>query len=150
MSAALGPVNVTELIDQRPLGTYQFVIIGICTFVALMDGFRFAGGGCRRTDDHGGISSPAGAIGRGVFELILGVSVWGTDRRAVRRPLGAQAAADRIDHPVYALHDHHPAGEPIFQVCWLFAHLPGSGLAPLRPALSASQPNMCRGGCARG
>ncbi len=39
MSAAPGPVNVTELIDQRPLGTYQFVIIGICTFVALMDGF---------------------------------------------------------------------------------------------------------------
>jgi AAHS family 4-hydroxybenzoate transporter-like MFS transporter len=39
MSAASGPVNVTELIDQRPLGIYQFVIIGICTFVALMDGF---------------------------------------------------------------------------------------------------------------
>jgi AAHS family 4-hydroxybenzoate transporter-like MFS transporter len=32
-------VNVTELIDQRPLGSYQFVVIAICTFVALMDGF---------------------------------------------------------------------------------------------------------------
>jgi len=39
MSAASVPVNVNELIDQRPLGTYQFVTIGICTFVALMDGF---------------------------------------------------------------------------------------------------------------
>src|SRR6516164_4639915 len=39
MSAASVPVNVNELIDQRPLGTYQFVVIGICTFVALMDGF---------------------------------------------------------------------------------------------------------------
>ena len=39
MSAAPGLINVTELIDERPLGTYQFVIIGICTFVALMDGF---------------------------------------------------------------------------------------------------------------
>ncbi len=39
MATARDPVNVTELIDQRPLGTYQFVVIGICTFVALMDGF---------------------------------------------------------------------------------------------------------------
>ncbi len=39
MPATVEAVNVTELIDERPLGTYQFVIIAICTFVALMDGF---------------------------------------------------------------------------------------------------------------
>ena len=39
MPAPVEAVNVTELIDERPLGTYQFVVIAICTFVALMDGF---------------------------------------------------------------------------------------------------------------
>ena len=37
MPATVEAVNVTELIDERPLGTYQFVIIAICTFVALID-----------------------------------------------------------------------------------------------------------------
>jgi AAHS family 4-hydroxybenzoate transporter-like MFS transporter len=39
MSEASTEINVTELIDRRPLGAYQLVIIAICIFVALMDGF---------------------------------------------------------------------------------------------------------------
>lgn len=39
MSATVGIVNVSELIDQRPLGSRQIAIVAICFFVALMDGF---------------------------------------------------------------------------------------------------------------
>ena len=32
-------INVTEIIDNKPLGRRQIGIIAICMFVAMMDGF---------------------------------------------------------------------------------------------------------------